>query len=146
MDEKDLQIKALTEALATAQSENRKLVETVSDLRQTVANLTETVDQLRRMIFGAKSEHTKSADPDPAYEQLTLDIFNEAESCADPAAVEPTPEEVIVSFKTKPGNHKGREAILDGIPVKEVICKTDDTTCPVCGSRMQYTGKKCDCQ
>ena len=142
MDEKDLQIKALTEALATAQSENRKLVETVSDLRQTVANLNETVDQLRRMIFGSKSEQIRKPEPDPDYEQLTLDIFNEAESCADPAAVEPTPEEVTVSFKKKLGNHKGREAILDGIPVKEVICKTDDTTCPVCGSEMQHTGKK----
>lgn len=142
MDEKDLQIKALTEALATAQSENRKLVETVSDLRQTVANLNETVNQLRRMIFGSKSEQIRKPEPDPDYEQLTLDIFNEAESCADPAAVEPTPEEVTVSFKKKLGNHKGREAILDGIPVKEVICKTDDTTCPVCGSEMQHTGKK----
>ena len=142
MDEKDLQIRNLTEALNEQKLQNRQLTENISELQSTVANLRETIEQLRKLIFGSKSERTSPVIPDPDCEQLTLDFFNEAESFADPSAVEPTPEDVIVSFKAKKGNHKGREAIFDGIPIKEVICENDDTTCPVCGSEMQVTGKK----
>ena len=136
MDEKDLQIRNLTEALNEQKLQNRQLTENISELQSTVANLRETIEQLRKLIFGSKSERTSPVIPDPDCEQLTLDFFNEAESFADPSAVEPTPEDVIVSFKAKKGNHKGREAIFDGIPIKEVICENDDTTCPVCGSEM----------
>jgi len=143
MDEKDLQIKALTEALNAAQLQNKQLTETVNSLQATIANLNETLAQLRKMIFGTKSENTKKPETGPEYEQLVLDIFNEAETSADPEEAEPTKEDVTVSFEAAAkGNRKGREAIFDKIEVKEVLCTDADPVCPVCGSGMEPMGKK----
>lgn len=140
MDEKDLQIKALQETLEVERLQNKQ---TIDHLNATIANLNATIEQFRKMIFGSRSEQTKKLDADPEYEQLTLDIFNEAETFADLKAEEPTPEEVVEGYtRKKKGNRKSREALFDGVPIREVLCTNSDRTCPACGEEMQVTGKK----
>ena len=136
MDTNELLIQTLTEALKNAQEQNKHLQDTITELNVTVASLKETIEYLTNKLYGKSSEKT----PDP--DQLTLDLFNEAEKEADPSIKEPKLEEVMVSFNVKKGNRKGRNAILKDIPVREVLCKLDDHTCPDCGSEMKVIGKK----
>ncbi len=75
--------------------------------------------------FGVSSEKTNSV-------QLTLSLFNEAESDADPQAPEPTVETITYKRKKKQGQ---RQEKLENLPV-EVINYTlsaHEQTCTCCG-------------
>lgn len=78
--------------------------------------------------FGASSEKTH---PD----QLTLDVFNEAEAHADPAVPEPTVETITYKRKKQPG---GREAKLDALPVETIeYCLSEaEQVCPCCAGKL----------
>lgn len=141
-DNSEIIINSLTEALEAQKElnriqaeQNKALQQTITELNGTIASLNETVEYLKKKIFGRTSEKT----PDP--NQLTLDIFNEAEKEADPALPEPT-EGDLVQFTKGKGRRKDRDSILKDIPVTEVVCKVEDRICPECGSEMIYIGKQ----
>jgi transposase len=78
--------------------------------------------------FGASSEKTH---PD----QLTMDIFNEAEAEADLALPEPTVETITYKRKKKIG---AREAKLDALPVEtiEYRLSEEEQICPCCAGKL----------
>ena len=111
-----------------------------AQLNQTIANLNETVEYLKKKLFASSSEKTKK-DAFPGQ----LDLFNEAEAAADPSVPEPTLEEAVGGYKRKARKQKAtREEILAGLPVVEVPCTVpdEDRNCPYCNTPMEVIGKK----
>ena len=89
-------IELLKDTIEDLKKENESLKEEkagflaqIQELQQTTVNLNETVEYLKRKLFGRSRE--KQEDPD----QMKFDFFNEAEAEADPSVPEPTEEEVI---------------------------------------------------
>ena len=114
--------------------------EQTAQLNQTIANLNETVEYLRKKLFASSSEKTKDA----AFPGQ-LDLFNEAETAADPSALEPGLEEAIGGYNRKAKKPKAtREEILAGLPVIEIPCTVagEDRNCPYCNTPMEAIGKK----
>ena len=109
-------------------------------MNQTIANLNETVEYLKKKLFASSSEKTKK-DGFPGQ----MDLFNEAEAAAAPSVLEPTLEEVVGGYKRKAKKPKAtREEILAGLPVVEVPCTVpeEDRNCPYCNAPMEAIGKK----
>ena len=130
----------------TIEEQNARLEEQtaqIAALQQTVANLNETIEYMKKQAFCSKSEKRK---PDEYPNQLTLaDYFNEAEASADPEAPEPTAETIVREHTRKSRKPKAtREEILNGLPIKEVLCPLDpeDRLCPYCNTEMEVIGKK----
>ena len=130
-------IEYLRKDLEAAREQNNALIEQNKELIQTVANLNETIDYLKRKLYGKSSEKKKS-DDDP--NQLSL--FDEAEAEAVPALAEPTAEEVIEGYVRKKAGKKSREGIFGDLPIKKVVCRLDDKTCPLCGTELKKVGDK----
>ncbi len=111
-----------------------------AQLNQTITNLNETVEYLKKKLFASSSEKTKK-DAFPGQ----LDLFNEAEAAADPSVPEPTLEEAVGGYKRKARKQKAtREEILAGLPVVEVPCTVpdEDRNCPYCNTPMEVIGKR----
>ena len=95
-------IELLKDTIEYLKKENESLKEEkagflaqIQELQQTTVNLNETVEYLKRKLFGRSRE--KQEDPD----QMKFDFFNEAEAEADPSVPEPTEEEVIEGYTRK---------------------------------------------
>ena len=69
--------------------------EQTAQLNQTIVNLNETVEYLKKLL-ASSSEKTKK-DEFPGQ----LDLFNEAEATADPSVPEPALEEVVGGYNRK---------------------------------------------
>ena len=119
----------------------------IAELTQAVADLKETIEELKRMIFASRSEkkHVSFEDPN----QLSLyDLFNEAELAMDPSALEPTREEAVAGFlrKTAPRKPKAtHEELYDQLPSRTQHCYVaeEDKICPRCGREMERFGWEC---
>lgn len=114
--------------------------EQTEQLNQTIANLNETVEYLKKKLFGSSSEKTRK-DELPGQ----MNLFNEAETFADPSVPEPTLEETVGGYNRKTKKQKStREEILAGLPVIEVPCTVpdEDRNCPYCNTPMEVIGKK----
>lgn len=114
--------------------------EQTAQLNQTIANLNETVEYLKKKLFASSSERSKK-DVLPGQ----MDLFNEAEATMDPSVPEPTLEEAVGGYKRKARSPKStREEILAGLPVIEVPCTVpdEDRNCPYCNTPMEVIGKK----
>ena len=114
--------------------------EQTAQLNQTIANLNETVEYLKKKLFGSSSEKTIK-DEFPGQ----MNLFNEAETFADPSVPEPTLEETVGGYNRKGKKQKAtREEILAGLPVIEVPCTVpeEDRNCPYCSTPMEVIGKK----
>ena len=114
--------------------------EQTAQLNQTIANLNETVEYLKKKLFASSSERTKK-DVFPGQ----MDLFNEAEATMDPSVSEPTLEEAVSGYKRKAKKPKAtREEILAGLPVVEVPCTASDggRNCSYCNTPMEVIGKK----
>ncbi|MEO2528271.1 IS66 family transposase, partial [Enterocloster clostridioformis] len=114
--------------------------EQTAQLNQTIANLNETIEYLKKKLSASSSERTKT-DVFPGQ----MDLFNEAEAEADPSVPEPTLEEAVSGYKSQTKKAKAtREEILAGLPVVEVPCTVpdEDRNCPYCNTPMEVIGKK----
>ena len=132
--------KQLLETMEQLRKDNAALREQNAALTQTVANLNETVAYMSRKLYGSSSEKKQKEDPG----QLTLDLFNEAETEADPSRKEPDEKEVIGPYtRTKTGK-KSRDGIVGDLPVSKVICHVpeEEQSCPLCGEQMELVGTK----
>ncbi len=113
--------------------------EQTAQLNQTIVNLNETVEYLKKLL-ASSSEKTKK-DEFPGQ----LDLFNEAEATADPSVPEPALEEVVGGYNRKAKKPRAtREEILAGLPVIEVPCTVadEDRNCPYCNTPMEVIEKK----
>jgi len=107
----------------------------ITDLKQQVQLLQEQLRLAKQRQFGASSEKSAAID---GGEQLS--VFNEAEATADPAAQEPTLEQVAAHTRKKP---KGkREMDFSGLPVEQVVHELPESecVCPDCGGPMHACG------
>lgn len=146
---KDQLIRTLTEALEAQKKSNELLLAQNAALQSklekteaTIANLNETIEYLKRKMFGRSSEKTTDVDPN----QMTIfDFFNEAEKEANPDEPEPTEDQFIRYLRKKKGKGS-RKDMLKGIPVKEIICTMEGRKCPECGTPLEVIGKKYDRQ
>ena len=119
----------------------------IAELTQAVADLKETIEELKRMIFASRSEkkHVSFEDPN----QLSLyDLFNEAELAMDPSALEPTREEAVAGFLRKTATRKPKathEELYDQLPSRTQHCYVaeEDKICPRCGREMERFGWEC---
>ena len=114
--------------------------EQTAQLNQTIANLNETVEYLKKKLFASSSERSKK---DGFLGQM--DLFNEAEATMDLSVPEPTLEEAVSGYKRKAKKPKAtREESLAGLPVVEVPCTVPDgdRNCPYCNTPMEVIGKR----
>lgn len=117
----------------------------IAALTQTIADLKETLEEFKRMIFASKSEKKRAGYEDP--NQLSLsDLFNEAEWEADPTVKEPEEKEAVEGyFRNKTGRKKSKathEELYDQLPVTKRQCRVaeEDKICPRCGRVMERIG------
>lgn len=114
--------------------------EQTAQLNQTIANLNETVEYLKKKLFASSSERSKKG-----VFPGQMDLFNEAEATMDLSVPEPTLEEAVSGYKRKAKKPKAtREEILAGLPVVEVPCTVpeEDRNCPYCNTPMEVIGKR----
>ncbi|HEX3029730.1 MAG TPA: IS66 family transposase [Clostridia bacterium] len=100
-------------------------------------NLHETVAYLTKKLYGKSSETSKALG---IKEQMSL--FDEAETEADPAVLEPTLEQVYEARRKKyPGQRKDK---LDKLPHDKIIFKLEpaDLDCPQCGTELKPIGEE----
>lgn len=98
--------------------------EKIEKLNSQVENLTQAVLHKNKKLFGASTEKT------PVEGQISL--FNEAEDLADSAAIEPTPDNIIVSTHKRIPRKKGsKEAVIKDLPRQTVECvlEGEDSLC-----------------
>lgn len=132
-------IKTLKETNEYLRSENEKLLKQMSELNQNIANLQETIDYLKRKLYGTSSERSSKDVPG----QMTL--FNETEMTADETVPEPTAEEAVAGYlRNKAGNKSSREGILAGLPAEKVYCDIpeEERVCELCGTPLEFAGEK----
>jgi transposase len=105
------------------QQQNIKLAKQNAELSAKLAWFEEQFRLSQKKQFGASSERTH---PDQ------LDLFNEAESDANPATEEPTLETVTYRRKKQSGQ---REAMIENLPVEtiEYRLSEEEQTCSCCG-------------
>lgn len=107
-------------------SQINELQKTVDALNITIANLNETVEELRRMIFGTSSEKTRrhtAAGP-------------EDEPAAD------TRKETVKSYTRERKPKATRDDLYEKLPVREIQCPVpeDQRICPDCDTPMETMG------
>lgn len=108
----------------------------ISELEQENKRLHDTVDYLTRKLFGRSSEKTSSLD----IGQMSL--FDEAETAADPKALEPDLKQVEGYRRKK---FKGQRAeLLKDIPHTKRLCTLveEDRFCETCGTVLVPVGEE----
>lgn len=120
-------------------SENEKLLNQISELNQNIANLQETIDYLKRKMYGTSSEKTSKDVPGQ------LELFNETEATADESVSEPTAEEAVAGYvRNRSGNKTSREDIVSKLPIEKIICdlSEEERICELCETPLEYAGEK----
>jgi transposase len=122
--EKTTEITSLT--IEELQQKNVKLEQQNAELTTRLNWLEEQFRLSQQKRFGASSEQTH---PDQ------LQLFNEAESQADPSKAEPTMETITYRRKKQSGQ---REAMLEHLPTETVEYRLseDERACSCCGDNM----------
>ena len=110
----------------------------ITELNQTIASLGETVEYLKRKLYGSSREKKQKEDPNQ------LSLFNEVEHEADPSLPEPAIEEVVSGYNRTKRGKKSREGIVGDLPIHEILCHVseEDKICPECNGKMELIGKK----
>lgn len=120
-------------------AENEKLLNQISELNQNIANLQETIDYLKRKMYGTSSEKSSKNVPGQ------LDLFNETEATADESVPEPTAEEAVAGYtRNKSANKSSREGIVSGLPIQKVLCDLpeEERICELCYTPLEVAGEK----
>lgn len=129
--DKDKQIELLQAVIEQQQKQLEEKDATIADLRMIIdqlqslkANLEETLDELKRMIFGTRSERTKSS------EKTSEDELSEAKSIE------------VKSHKRERKSKSRREELYANLPMKEVRIPLADAQrhCEYCNAEMKTIG------
>jgi transposase len=108
----------------------------MEQLNQTIANLTETINELKRKIFGISSE--KSANVPGIDGQLSL---------FDPLGVDepvPVPETISVASHEKKKSRATHEELARYVPITTIDLELEGAAlnCPYCKTKMEDIGSK----
>ena len=108
------------------QKHNADLEKQVTELQSKLTWFEEQFRLSQQKRFGASSERTNPEQ---------LELFNEAESVADPSVQEPTVETIVYNRKKKSGQ---REALIENLPVEivEYRLSEEEQVCSCCGDSM----------
>lgn len=121
----DTQTGTLTETVENLQQERDSLKKQVAELTQKLKWFEEQFRLSQKRRFGASSEKTEDS------EQLTLQLFNEAESESDPNVPEPTVESITYKRKKAQGQRQEKLANLP-VEVIEYRLPEDEQICSCC--------------
>ena len=116
----------------------QKLQEENAELKRKLEHMNEILVNAQRAQFGQSSEKKCYV-----LGQDQISLFNEAESCHDPKAEEPTEE----TFTVKAHARKKKRTIdelAENLPIEEVIyaLPEEQMTCEACGNTFRLIGKK----
>lgn len=153
-DPRELQFRELKDMMQqlkkTIESQTRmiaSLQESLDAANQLAAQRLETIEYLKRQLYGASSEKRKKPEEPQADGQLTLfdmyaQIFDEAEYHHDPKATEPE-QAVVVKEHVRKSRKTNAEKYKD-LPteVVEVPLPGSEQSCPDCGSPLVRVGKE----
>lgn len=153
-DPRELQFRELKDMMQqlkkTVESQTRmiaSLQESLDAANQLAAQRLETIEYLKRQLYGASSEKRKKPEEPQADGQLTLfdmyaQIFDEAEYHHDPKATEPE-QAVVVKEHVRKSRKTNAEKYKD-LPteVVEVPLPGSEQSCPDCGSPLVRVGKE----
>ena len=134
----------------TVESQTRmiaSLQESLDAANQLAAQRLETIEYLKKQLYGASSEKRKKPEEPQADGQLTLfdmyaQIFDEAEYHHDPKATEP--EQVVVVKEHVRKSRKTNAEKYKDLPteVVEVPLPGSEQSCPDCGTPLVRVGKE----
>ena len=133
VEEQDLNMNVLVNnLLKQLEAKDRQM----EQLNQTIANLTETINELKRKIFGISSEkssNVRGIDGQLSlFEQLGVD---------EPVQI---PETITVSEHEKKKSRSTHDELAKNIPIRTVdlTLEGDDKNCPYCNTPMEDIGSK----
>src|SRR5574344_2501427 len=133
VDTQDLNMNELVNSLLKQLEAKDRQME---QLNQTIANLTETINELKRKIFGISSEkssNVRGIDGQLSlFEQLGVD---------EPVQI---PETITVSEHEKKKSRSTHDELAKNIPIRTVdlTLEGDDKNCPYCNTPMEDIGSK----
>lgn len=109
---------------------NEDLRTTIKTLQQEIANLNETLDEFKRMLFGTSSEKTKKAKTSDDEDIITV-------------GEESAPTTIKEHTRTRKPKSV-RKDLYAALPVKEIPCDIPESErlCPDCDTRMVHLGSK----
>ena len=153
-DPRELQLRELKDMMQqlkkTVESQTRmiaSLQESLDAANQLAAQRLETIEYLKKQLYGASSEKRKKPEEPQADGQLTLfdmyaQIFDETEYHHDPKATEP--EQVIVVNEHVRKSRKTNAEKYKDLPteVVEVPLPGSEQSCPDCGTPLVRVGKE----
>ena len=153
-DPRELQLRELKDMMQqlkkTVESQTRmiaSLQESLDAANQLAAQRLETIEYLKKQLYGASSEKRKKPEEPQADGQLTLfdmyaQIFDEAEYHHDPKATEP--EQVVVVKEHVRKSRKTNAEKYKDLPteVVEVPLPGSEQSCPDCGTPLVRVGKE----
>ena len=105
------------------------LITTICSLQQQIANLNETLDEFKRMLFGTSSEKTKKSKKTDDEDMITVG----------------EPSQTVVKQHTRTRKPKSlRRDLYEALPVQEVMCEVPENKriCPDCDTPMIHLGNK----
>lgn len=108
----------------------------MEQLNQTIANLTETINEMKRKLFGISSE--KSSHVSGIDGQLSLFEQPEEDESAQ------TPETISVSSHEKKKSRATHDELAKNVPVRiiDLVLEEDELNCPYCSTPMEEIGSK----
>ena len=126
----------LLKALESEKEEKEELSLRIGELSQTIANLNETVEYLKRKLYGKSAE--KRPDPNQ------LNLFDEAEKEADPSLKELSKEKMVEGYVRKLNGKSSREGVYGDIPAEKVCfpLNEEDRYCPLCKGELKKVGER----
>ena len=153
-DPRELQFRELKDMMQqlkkTVESQTRmiaSLQESLDAANQLAAQRLETIEYLKKQLYGASSEKSKKPEEPQADGQLTLfdmyaQIFDEAEYHHDPKATEPE-QAVVVKEHVRKSRKTNAEKYKD-LPteVVEVPLPGSEQSCPDCGAPLVRVGQE----
>ena len=107
----------------------------MAELNQTTANLTETINEMKRKLFGISSERTSRQFDIEGQ----LSLFN-----TDSNSQEAEPEMIQIASHTKRKPHATHDEIAKNVPatVVDLTLEGEDLNCPYCNTPMVEIWKK----
>ena len=108
----------------------------MEQLNQTIANLTETINEMKRKIFGISSEKSSNVPSIDGqlslFEQLGVD---------GPAQI---PDTITVSSHEKKKPRATHDELAKNVPIRtiDLTLEGDDLNCPYCSTSMEEIGSK----
>ena len=128
-----------TEYITVPKEQIVNLETEISVLRDELSNLREEIANFRKLFYGQSSEKTKFTGEVIDGEQLGM--FNEAETEANPKALEPKTSTIAAHERKARRTH---EELAADLPVKEVLCEIpeDKRSCNECGSSLVIIGRE----